>query len=64
MIARSDAAAAPAFTVDYVASRIRDRRPVFAVRDTRAGKVVVEAFPIRLPSYTSAASFKSVATHK
>jgi serine phosphatase RsbU (regulator of sigma subunit) len=61
VIARSDAAAAPAFTVDYVASRIRDRRPVFAVRDTRAGKVVVEAFPIRLPSYASAASFRTVA---
>ena len=61
VIARSDAAAAPAFTVDYVASRIRDRRPIFAVRDTRAGKVVVEAFPIRLPSYSSADSFKSVA---
>lgn len=61
VIARSDAAAAPAFTVDYVTSRIRDRRPVFALRDTRAGKVVVEAFPIRLPSYSSADSFKSVA---
>jgi sigma-B regulation protein RsbU (phosphoserine phosphatase) len=34
---------------------------VFAVRDTAAGKVVVEAFPIRLPSHTSAASFKTVA---
>jgi len=61
IIARSDAAAAPAFTVDYVASRIRDRRPVFAVRDTSAGKVVVEAFPIRLPSNSSSASFKTIA---
>ena len=61
VIARSDTAAAPAFTGDYVASRIRERRPVFAVRDTSAGKVVVEAFAIRLPSYTPAASFKSVA---
>jgi hypothetical protein len=61
VIARSGAAAAPAFTVDYVASRIRERRPVFAVRDTRAGKVVVEAFPIHLPSYTSVESFKTVA---
>jgi hypothetical protein len=60
VIARSDAAAAPAFTVDYVASRIRERRPVFAVRDTSAGKVVVEAFPIRVPSRASAASFKTV----
>jgi len=61
VIARSDAAAAPAFTADYVASRIRDRRPAFAVRDTRAGKIVVEAFPIRLPQYSSSLSFKSVA---
>jgi Stage II sporulation protein E (SpoIIE) len=61
VIAHSDAAAAPAFTVDYVASRIRERRPVFAVRDSTAGKVVVEAFPIRFPSYASSASFKTVA---
>jgi len=61
VIARSDAAAAPAFTVDFVASRIRERRPVFAVRDTGAGKVVVEAFAIRLPSNSSTASLQSVA---
>jgi len=61
VIARSDAAAAPAFTVEYVASQIRERRPVFAVRDTSAGKVVVEAFPIRLPSPASPAEFKVVA---
>jgi sigma-B regulation protein RsbU (phosphoserine phosphatase) len=61
VIARSDAAAAPAFTVDYVASKIRERRPVFAVRDTGSGKVVVEAFAIRLPSYSSSASFQTVA---
>ena len=59
VIARSDGAAAPAFTVDYVTTQIRERRPVFAVRDTSAGKVVVEAFAIRLPS--SSASFKTVA---
>jgi serine phosphatase RsbU (regulator of sigma subunit) len=61
VIAHSDAAAAPAFTVDDVASKIRERRPVFAVRDTSSGKVVVEAFPIRFPSYVSSASFKTVA---
>src|SRR5689334_7747664 len=61
VIARSDAAAAPAFTADYVASRIHERRPVFAVRDTSAGKVVVEAFPIRLPSTASTEAFKVVA---
>lgn len=61
VIARSDAAGTPAFTVDYVASRIRDRRPAFAVRDTSAGKVVVEAFAMRLPSSASAAAVKTVA---
>ena len=61
VIARSDAAAPPAFTVDYVESRIRERRSAFAVRDTSAGKVVVEAYPIRLTSYASSASFKTVA---
>jgi len=61
VIARSDGAAAPAFTMDYVASRMRDRRPVFAVRNTSAGQVVVEAFPIRLPSAASPEPFKAVA---
>jgi len=61
VIARSNTAVAPAFTVDYVASQIRVRRPVFAVRNTSAGKVVVEAFAIRLPFNSSAASFKTVA---
>lgn len=60
VMARSDAAAPPAFTVDYVESRLRERRSAFAVRDTSAGKVVVEAYPIHLPSYSSA-SVKTVA---
>ena len=58
VIARSDAAAPPAFTVDYVAARIRERRPVFAVRDTKAGKVVVEAFAIRLPAHAFITKFR------
>ena len=45
VIARSDAAAPPAFSVDYVTSRIRERRPIFAIQNTGAGPVVVEAFP-------------------
>jgi Stage II sporulation protein E (SpoIIE) len=61
VIARSDAAAAPAFSMDYVASRMRDRHPVFTVRDTSAGQVVVEAFPIRLPSSSSPERLKLVA---
>jgi hypothetical protein len=61
IIARSGAAEPPAFTVDYVVSRMRERRPVFEVRDTSSGKVVVEAFPIRLPSSSSAEPFKTVA---
>jgi hypothetical protein len=61
VMARSDAAAAPSFTADYVASQIRDRRPVFSVRDSAAGKVVVEAFAIRLPALKSVASAQTVA---
>ncbi len=53
VIARSSAAAAPAFSVEYAASRMRERHPVFTVRDTGAGQLVVEAFPIRLPSSSS-----------
>ena len=49
VIARSDGAAAPAFEPSYVAGRLRDRQPIFAVRQTSAGAVVVEAFPIRVP---------------
>jgi hypothetical protein len=61
VIARSDGAGAPAFTVDFVTSRMRERRPVFAVRDTSAGKMVVEAFPFHLPSASSAVPIKVVA---
>ena len=61
VIARSDAAAPPAFSVDYVTSRIRERRPIFAIQNTGAGPVVVEAFPIRLPSPASPAGLKVVA---
>ena len=50
VIARSGAAAAPAFEASYVAARLRDRQPIFTVRQTGAGAVVVEAFPIRVPA--------------
>ncbi|MCU1335491.1 MAG: phosphoserine phosphatase RsbU/P, partial [Bryobacterales bacterium] len=61
VIARSGAAAAPAFTADYVTSQMHARRPIFTVRDTGAGHLVVEAFPIRLPVSFSPAPFKVTA---
>ncbi|HEY2843439.1 MAG TPA: PP2C family protein-serine/threonine phosphatase [Bryobacteraceae bacterium] len=60
VIARSGAAAAPAFAVDYVTARLRERQPSFIVRDTSAGTVVVETFPIRLPAAPSAPNLKLV----
>lgn len=56
VIARSSAAAAPAFEASYVTARLRDRQPIFTVRQTSTGAVVVEAFPIRLPAPAASSS--------
>jgi hypothetical protein len=40
----------PTFTADVIRSRMRGRQPVFRTRSTGTGPVVVEAFPIRMPS--------------
>jgi len=58
VIARSGGAAGPAFEPSYVTAKLRDRQPIFTVRQTSAGAVVVEAFPIRVPA--SAASSHDV----
>lgn len=54
VVARSGGAAAPAFEPAYVAAKLRDRQPIFTVRQTSAGAVVVEAFPIRVPASAAA----------
>lgn len=40
--------AAPAFSADLIRARMRSRQPIFETRSTGSGRVVVEAFPIRL----------------
>lgn len=40
--------AAPTFSADLIRARMRSRQPIFETRSTGAGRVVVEAFPIRL----------------
>ena len=54
VIARSGGAASPAFEPSYVAAKLRKRQPIFTVRQTSAGAVVVEAFPIRMPASAAA----------
>ena len=40
--------AAPTFSADLIRARMRSRQPIFETRSTGSGRVVVEAFPIRL----------------
>ena len=60
VIARSGRAEEPAFKADYAAARFRERLPVFTVRDTDAGDVVVEAFPVRVPASASSSNLTLV----
>jgi len=64
VIARSGGAAAPAFEASYVAAKLRDRQPIFTVRRTSAGAVVVEAFPIRLPASTTSHDLKLISLYR
>jgi len=64
VIARSGGAAAPAFEASYVAAKLRDRQPIFAVRQTNAGAVVVEAYPIRLPAPTTSHDLKLISLNR
>ena len=64
LIARSGGAAAPAFEASYVAAKLRDRQPIFAVRQTSAGAIVVEAYPIRLPGSAPSHDLKVVSLNR
>ena len=64
VIARSGGAAAPAFEASYVAAKLRDRQPIFAVRQTSAGAIVVEAYPIRLPGSAPSHDLKVVSLNR
>lgn len=64
VIARSNRAEEPAFKADYAAARFRERQPVFTVRDTAAGEVVVEAFPVRVPASASSSNLMPVSLNR
>ncbi len=56
----------PTFSAEFIRSRMKGRQPVFQTRSTAAGKVLVEAFPLRMsgavrPSAVRLASFEPVA---
>ena len=39
----------PTFSADLIRSRMRGRQPIFETRSTGEGRVLVEAFPLRMP---------------
>lgn len=47
---------APTFSAEVIRSKMRGRQAIFETRSTRGGKVVVEAFPIRVPAQARRAS--------
>ena len=47
-LAAAGPTAEPTFSADLIRARMRSRQPIFETRSTGAGRVVVEAFPIRL----------------
>lgn len=48
----------PAFTADVVRSRLRERQSLVETRETDAGQVLVEAFPIRMDSPARSTSLR------
>ncbi|MFN0103622.1 MAG: PP2C family protein-serine/threonine phosphatase [Bryobacteraceae bacterium] len=51
----------PTFSADLIRSRMRGRQPIFETRSTEAGRVVVEAFPIRMPGVTRPSAIRLAA---
>ena len=51
----------PSFSADVVRSRMRGRQPIFEMRSTGAGRVVVEAFPLRMPEAARPSSIRLAA---
>jgi len=54
VMARAGTDAAPTFSVQLADAKFRQQQPLYALRNTDAGEILVEAFPIRLPKATSA----------
>jgi serine phosphatase RsbU (regulator of sigma subunit) len=61
VVAQVGAEAAPAFSAGTVETKFRERQPVYTVRKTNSGEVLIEAFPIRLPGSSSPSAFRQVA---
>ena len=61
VLAGAGEAVAPVFTLDYVRERFRERKASFKTLETKSGPVVVEAFPMRLPTVFSPTVFQAVA---
>jgi hypothetical protein len=51
----------PTFSGELIRSRIRGRQPIFDTRSTDAGRVVVEAFPLRMPAPGKPSSIRMAA---
>ena len=48
----------PTFSADLIRSRMRGRQPIFETRSTGAGRVLVEAFPLRMPGAVRPSSIR------
>jgi len=48
------------FSASYIRSQLRNRQPIVKTLSSRAGSVVVEAFPFRLPTVTTPALFRTI----
>ena len=51
-VSQAGAPMKPMFSIDYIRSQIQNRQPIFNMVGTRAGTVLVEVFPFRLPGAT------------
>jgi len=60
VVGHAGADAAPTFSLHAVESKFREGQPVYAVKKTNAGDVLVEAFPIRLQTAAKTVAFRMV----
>ncbi|MCC6536820.1 MAG: PP2C family protein-serine/threonine phosphatase [Bryobacterales bacterium] len=51
----------PTFSAEVIRSKMRGRQAIFETRSTRSGKVLVEAFPIRVPAQARRSSIQLAA---
>ncbi len=60
VIARAGIDHPAAFPLNYVKSQFRQHRPVFKVTDSSVGRMVIEAFPVRLPATIVPGLFQNI----